>query len=202
MEKERATVGHGMLSSRYQRFERRVTGKQFGPDSFDRNGQPTIHDPLGGNRDWQQEYSRFFPGNNEGKPTPRGELKKILANRSKQPHIRAYSQHTPRRISFALTSEARAMLADFGVESASNAMLRPAPNPVRDLLDPRTGRMSRASGRRALTARSAHSLEPRAKPKAEMDEEERNAAAKLVSRRMTEMRRLAATHLAEQTRAQ
>lgn len=100
LEENRSKVGKAMLSSRYQRFEVNVTGKQAGPDSLAKSeyrgidqatpralphasprtddGAASDGSPRGTRR--RVEYARFFPSANGGEPTPTPRLKKLNSN--------------------------------------------------------------------------------------------------------------------------
>ena len=163
LESERKTVGVGMLSSRYQRLEVNLTGKQRGPDAFYKSHAygtaPTLQvsTPLPSDR--RAEYQRFLPNDQQ---TPRKELGKLLLRQrdgSNNWHARAFSQHTPRRLGFSINQEGRDMLADFGMltgpSALTDAMLREAPNPLRAVQSARAQTAPRASPLRIQAPGSA-----------------------------------------------
>jgi hypothetical protein len=152
LEKERIKVGVGMVSQRYQRLERRLLGKQVGPDTLDRGalGAPAGSVGLGAStpdvpladkmrknpppkdeRKMLAEYARFLPAANSGQTTPLKELQKVGAVRvNRRAHAVAHAMGTPQRVCLELTPEVRKKLGELGV--TSGGMLRAAPNPIRD----------------------------------------------------------------------
>lgn len=152
LEKERVKVGVGMVSQRYQRLERRLLGKQVGPDTLDRGalGAPAGSVGLGvsapdfsladktrknpppkDERKMLAEYARFLPAANRDETTPLKELQKEGALAvSRRTHALAHAMGTPQRVCLQLTPEVRKKLGELGV--TSGGMLRAAPNPIRD----------------------------------------------------------------------
>ena len=154
LEKERAKVGVGMVSQRYQRLERRLLGKQVGPDTLDRGSigapagsvgfgasappEPPSSKPLKppkrtpNDHALAAEYSRFLPAANDGKATPRQALyEEGVWAVKRRSHAVAHAMGNPQRVCLQLTPEVRKRLSELGV--TSGGMLRPAPNPLRDV---------------------------------------------------------------------
>ena len=88
----------GMLASRFERFDASVTREQRGPDALSQDTAYSVVTHRGGRKgslarahgltenireykgEYKEEYSRFFPSMNEGKPTSRPELGKLSLN--------------------------------------------------------------------------------------------------------------------------
>lgn len=152
LERERVKVGTGMVSQRYQRLERRLLGKQVGPDTLNRGALavpagsvgigPSAPDstsvvaakpskPRKEDRWMASEYSRFLPASNDGKPTPWQELQKEgISTVKRRSHAVAHAMGTPQRICLQLTPDVKKKLGEMGI--TSGGMLRPAPNPIRE----------------------------------------------------------------------
>jgi hypothetical protein len=169
LERERVKVGVGMVSQRFQRLERRLLGKQVGPDTLDRGalGAPAGSVGLGASapdipwadktrkdpppkdeRKLLAEYARFLPAANHSQTTPLKELQKVGASAIvRRNHAVAHAMGTPQRVCLQLTPEVRKKLGELGV--TTGGMLRPAPNPIRDAVKAaKTAKAQESSGLR------------------------------------------------------
>ena len=127
-------IGLGMLSTRFQRFEVSVGGKQRGPDALSKDPslfsavpQPPGHTDRPVHR---SEYARFFPGCNKGAPTSRRTLQRLIAHKKRQSHVLAHAAKNPARMAVPLSKQVLAMCEEHGIEP--NALMREAAHPLRD----------------------------------------------------------------------
>ncbi len=129
----RSRAATGMLSARWQRFEKALVGRQLGPDTIDAQGylgprrvEATVSTPAPLRRRQQHKASRrFMPSSNGGGLTPTDRLLRIAEAQIKSAHVVQHATHTAQRVLENLTVEAREELRSLGISP-----LRPLAQPL------------------------------------------------------------------------
>ena len=117
-EETRLRAATGMMSSRWQRFEKALSGKQHGPDSIAANGYlglPSAPDEVSPSiRRRYRHQRRFLPCSNRGGVTSRDSMIQV-ARQEMSPAQHAV--HTPCRVIENVDPETLEMLRSFGAST-------------------------------------------------------------------------------------
>lgn len=151
MAREARKVGLGMLSTRYQRFEVGVTGKQRGPDPLSRDPElyavlvpqppekPSEGRSEGGpvaltpRQKQNKGYARFFPGSNRGRPTPRATLERLAERQAADTFNAAHAARAPARMAVRFSRRVLDLCSEHDIDP--HALMRESANPLAEHVD-------------------------------------------------------------------
>ena len=157
MARERRKIGLGMLSTRYQRFEVAVTGKQRGPDPLSKDPDlytvmvPQPPPPREEKKEKEGEveegekkkrtprekqrrnYARFFPASNQGRGTSRDALRRITERDARDTFNAAHAARAPARLAVRFSRDVLDLCREHDIDP--HALMRESANPLSSHVD-------------------------------------------------------------------